>query len=220
MFKNSGPNSDSEQCTESKLGWVHQVHTLNPACSPRPTVSQPVAVRVAACGRSCRRLRRPCRSLWSVVSQACPALRVMSRALVCVARLLRRIVVPSRPCRSIVSRHSQLPSLLLSPYNRLYHDTPASQTACLSRYKDCIVTRPLATSPSPLTRYKIVYHDTIYQPGHACAASHVMASLGLSWPVPWPSRPYRGRPCTPLRAQACLPGPSCQANVTIQLAVL
>ena len=24
---NSGPNSDSEQCTESKLSWVHQVHT-------------------------------------------------------------------------------------------------------------------------------------------------------------------------------------------------
>ena len=25
---NSVPNSDSKQCTESKLGWVHQVHTL------------------------------------------------------------------------------------------------------------------------------------------------------------------------------------------------
>ena len=81
------------------------------------------------------------------------ALRVMSRALGHVTRLLRRIVVTSRPCRSIVSQHSQLSSLLLSRYNRLYRDTPASQTARLSRYKDCIVTQPPAASPS-------LCHDT------------------------------------------------------------
>ena len=27
------PNSDSEQCTESRLDWVHRVHTLNLGCT-------------------------------------------------------------------------------------------------------------------------------------------------------------------------------------------
>ena len=40
---NSDSNSDSEQCTESKLGRVHRVHTLNPGCehtAPRPRASR------------------------------------------------------------------------------------------------------------------------------------------------------------------------------------
>ena len=38
-----------KQCTMSKLGWVHQVHTLNPSCvpiAPRPRARRRVVVRV------------------------------------------------------------------------------------------------------------------------------------------------------------------------------
>ena len=47
---NSVQNSDSEQCTESKLGWVHQVHTLTQAVrTGRAHCTQ--AVRIARAGR-------------------------------------------------------------------------------------------------------------------------------------------------------------------------
>ena len=68
-------NSDSEQCTKSKLGWVHQMHTLaQPArtghahCAQASHVAAvswscrgPVPGRIVACGRSCRKPGRPCR---------------------------------------------------------------------------------------------------------------------------------------------------------------
>ena len=34
MLMNSVQNNDPEQCTESKLGWVHQVNTLTQAAHP------------------------------------------------------------------------------------------------------------------------------------------------------------------------------------------
>ena len=52
---NSVPNSDSEQCTESKLSRVHKVHTLaQPACTapchrPGLAVSQAWLGRVVGC---------------------------------------------------------------------------------------------------------------------------------------------------------------------------
>ena len=147
-------------------------------------MSQPVAGRVAGLALVSRELR------------------VMSRAIGRVVHLLRRIVVPSRPCRSIISRHSQLPSLLLSRYNRLYRDTPTSQTARLSRYKDCIVTQPPMASPSLLSRYKTVYHDTIHKPGRARAAGLVVACIVappvVSWQTKRPPAAHLGlspRPC-------------------------
>ena len=97
-------------------------------------------------------------------------------------------VLQHRPdCVAALYRHTPSGQVfLLSRCKRLYRDTLANQTTCLSRYKDCIVTQPPAASPSLLSRYKTVYRDTIHQPGSARALPAV------SWPVLWPSRPYRG----------------------------
>ena len=55
------PNRDSKQCTESKLGWVHQVHTLNPSYAHRPSTQRPLSAvswrvehRIFAPSRLCR----------------------------------------------------------------------------------------------------------------------------------------------------------------------
>ena len=71
---NSVPNNDSKQCTESKLGWVHRVHTLNPSCAPQAVRKAPCRGarwgrprltfdrRCRACARRCRACARPCRA--------------------------------------------------------------------------------------------------------------------------------------------------------------
>ena len=69
---NSDPNSYLEQCTESKLGQVHKVHTLNPGyarTAPRPLAQRRIAVHTGPChgpGHSahwpCPYRRLPCRS--------------------------------------------------------------------------------------------------------------------------------------------------------------
>ena len=50
MLMNSVPNSDSEQYTESKLGWVHQVHTQNPSCAPTMRLGRALSRIVARSG--------------------------------------------------------------------------------------------------------------------------------------------------------------------------
>ena len=57
---NSVPNNDSKQCTESKLGWVHRVHTLNPSCAPQAVRKAPC--RGARWGRPRRTFDRRCRA--------------------------------------------------------------------------------------------------------------------------------------------------------------
>ena len=49
MFMNSVPNSDSEQCTESRLGWVHRVHTLNPGWAPTARWAGLIVAHQAPC---------------------------------------------------------------------------------------------------------------------------------------------------------------------------
>ena len=117
-------NSDKEQCTESKLGWVHQVHTLTqPTCTSRaycsrPAVSRscpgPVPCRIVACGRSCRRPGQPCRR----PGQPC-----------------RR---PGHPCH----RPGQ-------PCRRLYRDTPSTKAMCARRVTRCCACR---SAPAPCCR--------------------------------------------------------------------
>ena len=107
---NSDPNSDCKQCTESKLGRVHRVHTLNPDCmhtAPRPHSRRAlgavswlrfgcVAVRtrrVAGCvACACAPCRRPLRSQYknSIATQTSAAR---------VAALLRRIADLGALCR-------------------------------------------------------------------------------------------------------------------------
>ena len=102
---NSVLNSDSEQCTESRLGWVHRVHTLNPGCAPTAR-TQPVSWhaigRIVAPSRSCRgsplpchcahaRTGAPCRSLpaydTKIVSRHIASTASAPRALPCISQL-------------------------------------------------------------------------------------------------------------------------------------
>ena len=83
---NSVPNSDSEQCTESKLGWVHQMNTLNPSCAQRPRALHPCW---------------PCRGR---VVGLCPTLSWLVAGRVTAWPLPRMHSVPSQappwPCRA------------------------------------------------------------------------------------------------------------------------
>ena len=85
---NSAPNSDSKQCLESKLSWVHKVHTQRTLVArtlllgrahttPRPSAQRRVASLPSVvswpssrpCRRSCRALcRSPCHSFLSSVA--------------------------------------------------------------------------------------------------------------------------------------------------------
>ena len=97
------PNSDSEQCTESKLSRVHQVHTLGLACR-----------------------RAPCRSLPGRV--ACTADRI-----VVVSSPVSQPVSRYNPAAKPPSCHDTTDCIvtslsgqaaLLSRYNLLYRDIP------------------------------------------------------------------------------------------------
>ena len=137
MFINSSPNSDSKQCSESKLCQVHNMHTHGPGC----THATRWAGRVAPChglARPCRGLApahivaspRSCRSAYRLCRRPCCALsltlshaqgRAVSQRLPgCVAGPLGRVVGPLgrvvdslRPYRRAVSwpvsRHTQQP---------------------------------------------------------------------------------------------------------------
>ena len=123
--KNNVQNSDSEQCPELKLGWVHRMHTQGPGCmlgrsccgapgavsqaSPTPYRGLPlgrVAVRTGC-------VRRPCCVLCHESCRRTPleVLRVVSQPPRPCRAPPDRIVAHARSCRSIVSRHRQWPGL-------------------------------------------------------------------------------------------------------------
>ena len=91
---NSVQNSTSELCIESKLGWVHQVHTLNPGCAHRPrthcAVSQAWTGRVTADAGPCCALCRVRR----VATPPCALLRVS------------QLPTPYHGSSYVVSRHT------------------------------------------------------------------------------------------------------------------
>ena len=67
------PKSDLKTVISPKLGWVHQVHTLNPGCAPTAH-----ALRPGLC--------------------ACSACYVPTQATVCLLSLLYAIIQPSLLC--------------------------------------------------------------------------------------------------------------------------
>ena len=67
------PNNDSKTVLSPKLGWVHQVHTLNPGSAPTAH-----ALRPGLC--------------------ACPACCVPAQATVCLLSLLYATIQLSLPC--------------------------------------------------------------------------------------------------------------------------
>ena len=128
---NNVPNSDSEQCTESKLSRMHSAPTLGPGCaqaasamhhvmeltgpypSPLPgrvaPVPEHVAARMRAMGRSAESCRAaPCHSPSG-----------------CIVRRLRRIVAHARPYRSTAARRVTT-CLTIHPATKppSYHNTP------------------------------------------------------------------------------------------------
>ena len=129
-------NSDSEQCTESKLGWVHQVHTLAQAArtAPRPAVSQ------LCCG------------MQGAVSQA-QHRPYRGHVAACTRALLRSVLQQDAAVSPGMSRHTPTAKPLPSCHDTIVCIVTrfANQTAHLSRYKDCIVTQPPAASPSLLS---------------------------------------------------------------------
>ena len=210
-----------KQCTESKTRFGALSAHLDPACTHCAhvgsitavswVVSQPVAGRVTdLAGRV---------AAYIVTHPAPrPCARAVSRVAACVAApsaISWRLPAVSQHCIA-----TQPVSTLLARYNRLYHDMLASQTARLSRYKDCIVTQPPSGQPlTSVTKQNFVSrHNPPARPRTHALLAVSWPPLTVSWPVPWPSRPYRGRPCESLRAltrllcaQAHLPGPAYQA---------
>ena len=129
---NSVSNSDSEQCIESRLGQVHNVHT--PMAQPARTLA-----RVASLVRSCRKPG-------PVVSQAPPAMslhprarwRAMSQAMCCA------------PCRRpCVARHVA---------HRIVAQGAVSWRF-LRRIAACIAA-PIATQMPPQATIQFLYRDT------------------------------------------------------------
>ena len=134
MLMNSVPNNDSEQYTESKLGWVHQVHTLNPACAHRPRAlcpGQPCRSRVMGlCPVVSRLMVGHVASLVGGVASCIvthPAPRLCARA---VSRAAARVAAPSAVSwRTVAVSQGRVPGRiaallrLLSRYNVLYCDT-------------------------------------------------------------------------------------------------
>ena len=109
---NSDPNSDSEQCTKSKLGRVHSAHTHGPGCAHSAVswhalgciVAPSSAVSRLCSAVSCRctyaRVGSPCRSdaafTLSHDTRNCIATQSLPHA---VSRALPHVSLLSAPCR-------------------------------------------------------------------------------------------------------------------------
>ena len=198
---NSVPNSDSEQCTESRLGQVHNVHT-------------PMAQAVHWAGRVLAH-QTPRRGLppgvsWPSpghilgMSQPAPAvLHVMPHA---VSREgLHRVVAPARPCRrecptvsrrartycravsqlpchdtNFISQHKPLPRAPCRALPRV-SQPPASYRGTLL-HRIVALARYIATqSRPPQPRYNFLYHDSPANKAcHTplCADGRVVAHAG------------------------------------------
>ena len=156
---NSVPNNDSEQCIESKLGWVHTQRTL----AARPLRGHNAQ---AACTESCRGAPRPYRGpLPGRVTSApcCVAARTQALAqrvaasLLAIQKLYRDIEhllhaprARCRACRSapapcrraLLRRIAALLRCIVTQRSPLHHDTefvsrltPNDKASLLSRYK-------------------------------------------------------------------------------------
>ena len=121
---NNVPNSDSEQCTESRLGQVHRVHT-----------QRTLAARMVCLGRA---RTAPCRGT------QCAVLQAQHRPC---CRRVAQCRVPARPCRGCLATpsvqaercivtHKAAPSAAIQFVSQL---SLASPRSCHDT-NDCIVT--------------------------------------------------------------------------------
>ena len=158
-------HSDLEQCTESKLGWVHQVHTLNPACAPTAPRSRAQRALGAVSwhqGAVSQAQHRPCCK---------PPRPYRGRVAAHTLALLRAV---SQPCRSRIAGRVAT--------------HPRSQASVCHYTTDCIVTHSPAARPlSPVTIQNFVSQHS------PPARSRVRELSAVSWPPLAVSQPGHGR---------------------------
>ena len=135
---NSAPNSDCKQCTESKLGRVHSVHTLNPGYAHTTRALHLGRVTAPCCNAHWAVLQRawPCRSVVSPAHPRCvvaPRSRYkncittqtsVARTTHRVARAAARIARRWAPYRSHVARCVVTQGRPSATIQNLYHDSP------------------------------------------------------------------------------------------------
>ena len=201
---NSDPNNDLEQCTESKLGQVHNAHTHGPRCAQAPrallhVVARPGPYRAPLPSRVApvpsRVVVLPCniavrtRALARRVAAPCFALcRTQGRA---VSQPFLSYHAPPASYRGVCSAVSQR---CCAPCCSLSRDTPSNQATLHSRYKNCIVTQlglnqdtralPPCCDTKPCQDAK---------PHAACIGSCRVRGLAVSHPSCVVSWSYRGR---------------------------
>ena len=143
----SSPNSDSKQCSQSKLGQVHSMHTHGLGCVHAACWADRVA--------QCRGLARPCRGLapgcivaspWSCRSAHRPCRRP------CCS--LSRTLSPAQS-RAVLQR---LPGRVLRPLGRVAG--PLVRVVASPRpYRRAVSWSPCCTPLSPVSRYNALYRD-------------------------------------------------------------
>ena len=162
---NSDPNSDCKQCTESKLGWVHNAHTQGPGCAhalPRLRTRCAQAARTLRPSRAQAARWVPCRCALGAVSW--PPLRLCRRS--CRSAHWQCC----RPCRALCRAPCRLSLVMIQ---KLYH-TANRVTRAAARVVALLhhIARRWALYRSPwramcrniraalLSRYKPLYRDT------------------------------------------------------------
>ena len=163
---NSDPNSDSEQCTESKLGRVHSAHTHGPGCEHAACALHPGRSHSGCWAPCCDARWAPCRSArWAPCRGARwalswpPARPCHSCALPCRCAHAR---TGSPCCSPPLSRYKFVSrDRIHAARCRTYRSAPALCLRALSG-----VSQPLASCVATpgvplLSRYKELYRDTL-----------------------------------------------------------
>ena len=174
---NNDPNSDSEQCTESKLGRVHSPHTHGPGCAQaaralrlgreHSAVSQRALGRVMAHRASYRgRARSCCRPCYARTLLCRKPCRV--RTLPCRRPYHARTLQCRRPpghYTKFVSQHRPLPRAVLQPSCAVSQGLAAPYRSRVTRY--------VAAQGRPPATIQHLYHDS---PASQTTCAHARCS--------------------------------------------
>ena len=199
-----------KQCTESRLGWVHRVHTLNPSCTP--------TARALRLGRAHNVHWAPCRGVHWAVSWP-PPRPYRGRARPCRCPHARTGV----PCRSTVLRPSVMIQnciATLTPAAR--HVAPAAARVAgrwasyRSHVAHCVVTqgRPPATiqclyRDSPTSQAARERCHTPLRASRQCRGPCWSCRRAVSWPYHAVSWFATTRPCAPAARPCALAARPC-----------
>ena len=168
---NNAPNNDSEQLTESKLSWVHKVHTLNPAVRPLHAHCAQVE-RTARAGRSVMAHLAPCR--WApyrnrVATQGCPPSTIQCLYPDSPTSQAARMRAVASLC-AWVDRVVALADRVVALAGRVAGPCPSPTTSCRG-----MPLRALAHPCAPLRAYCVplpaparLLRTQACLPGHAC----------------------------------------------------